>query len=114
MTRAEFDQQRAVLKAFEDKSGMVLASVSVGLGFAQLGFLAWAEAHMARGPRLAIAGSVCIAYVALVLVLLVWRERGFKRVSPRCPGCARPLREFSLRVAAATGHCDACGAQVVE
>ena len=26
----------------------------------------------------------------------------------------RALSEFSLRVAAATGHCDACGGQVIE
>ena len=114
MTRAEFDKQRAGLKAFDDKSGVVLACVSVGLGLAQLGFLRWVDAHVAPGPRLAIEGGVFLGYMAVVICLLLWRQRGFKRLSPRCPGCSRPLREFSLRVAAATGHCDACGAQVVE
>jgi len=87
---------------------------SVGLGFAQLFFLRWADAHLERRPKLAIAVPVFLAYLALVGWLL-WRlQRDRRAARPKCPSCGAALEELSQRVVSATGRCDACGAQIIE
>ncbi len=113
-TREEFDQQLAAAKLVSRQHGRVLALTSVGLGLAQLVFLRWAEGHLARGPRLAIAGIAFLAYAALIGALL-WRlERRLGRVRPTCPQCGVALKGMSERVAAATGKCGSCGGWILD
>jgi predicted RNA-binding Zn-ribbon protein involved in translation (DUF1610 family) len=113
-TRETFERQRAVVRQVERWDGRVLAIVSVGLGAAQLLFLRWADVHLDRSRRIAIAGLAFLAYVGLVCWLL-WRlDRRRRAARPKCPQCGVPLQDLSERVAAATGRCDACGGQVIE
>jgi hypothetical protein len=113
-TREAFERQRAAAKQVERRESRILAGAAVGLGLAQLVLIRWADAHLVRRPRLALEGGVFLAYMALV-GWLFWRM--FVRVRaarPVCPRCGAALEGMSERVAAATGHCDSCGAQVVE
>jgi len=113
LTRGAFDQQRAAAKLVSRQHGRVLALSSVGLGVVQLLFLRWAEEHLARGPRLAIAGSAFLGYVALIGVLLWRMERRLGCVRPRCPQCGAAFKGMSERVAATTGKCDSCGGWIL-
>ncbi len=113
LTREAFERQRAAVKRVERHEGLVLAIVSVGLGVLQLGFLRWAEMHLARSPRVTIAGSVFLAYLAVVGALLWRMERRVRVVRPACPQCGRALKDMSQRVAAATGRCDRCGGWIL-
>jgi hypothetical protein len=114
LTREAFDRQRAAAKLVSRQHGRVLALSSVGLGLVQLVFLRWAEGHLARGPRLAIAGGAFLAYAALIGALLWRMERGLGRVRPTCPQCRVALKGMSERVAAATGKCDSCGGWILD
>jgi predicted RNA-binding Zn-ribbon protein involved in translation (DUF1610 family) len=112
-TREEFDQRRAEADRVESREGLTVAMVSVALGLGQLGFIRWADAHLARGPRLAAEGSIFVAYAILVAALL-WRlQRRTRAAHPVCPKCGVVLSGMSERVASATGRCDRCGAQVI-
>jgi len=113
-TRETFERQRAAVKLVERRDGRMLASVSVGLGVAQLLFLRWADVHLDRSRGTAIAGLGFLAYLGLVGWLL-WRlDRRRRAARPKCPQCGVPLQDLSERVASATGRCDACGGQVFE
>jgi|WetSurMetagenome_2_1015567.scaffolds.fasta_scaffold16007_3 hypothetical protein len=114
LTRETFDRQRAAAKLAARRDGYVLAVFSVVLGVLQLVFLRWAEAHLARLPRLAIAGSVFLAYIAVVGVLRWRTERRLRSVRPVCPQCGIALKGMSERVASATGKCDSCGGRILE
>jgi predicted RNA-binding Zn-ribbon protein involved in translation (DUF1610 family) len=60
-----------------------------------------------------IAETVFLIYVATV-AWLIWRlDRVSRAVLPHCPQCGVTLSGDSLRIAAATGRCDACGGQVI-
>jgi hypothetical protein len=98
LTRGAFDQQRAAAKRVSRQHGRALVLFSVGLGLVQLLFLRWAEGHLARAPRLAIAGSAFLAYVALIGVLLWRMERRLGCVRPTCPQCGVALKDLSERV----------------
>lgn len=114
LTRAQFTQQRATAKRIERRAGLVLALWSVILGLLQLLFLRWADAHLARGPRLAIAGSAFLVY-SLVVAGLLWRlERRVRAVRPRCPQCGAPLKGLTERLASVTGRCDICGGRILQ
>ena len=113
-TRESFERRRAAAKQVERRESWILAAAAVGLGLAQLVLIRWADAHLARRPRLALEGGVFLAYIALVAGLF-WRM--FVRVRaarPVCPACGVALEAMSERVAAATGRCDSCGGQVIE
>jgi hypothetical protein len=113
-TREFFEQQRAAVRRVDRRDGRVLAVVAVGLGLGQLVVIRWADAHLERGAAVRLEGAVFLAYAALV-GWLVWRlQRQLRRVRPMCPNCAASLEGMSLRVAAATGRCDTCGAQIIE
>jgi len=112
-TREAFQEQRQAAKVVERRESRVLVVVSVGLGVAQLALIAWADRHLARGPRLTVEGGVFLAYIALVAWLL-WRLVARVRAArPICPQCGARLEGMSERVAAATGRCDGCGGQVI-
>jgi predicted RNA-binding Zn-ribbon protein involved in translation (DUF1610 family) len=113
-TREAFERRRAAVRQVERHDGRWLAFLSVGLGVVQLLFLRWADLHLERGPRLAIAGGAFLAYAALIGVL-VWRmDRRTRSARPTCPQCGVMLKGMSERVAAATGKCDSCGGQVID
>ena len=91
----------------------MLVLASVGLGLAQLALIGWADAHLARLPRLRLEGGVFIAYMVLVVALL-WRFQARQRAArPSCPACGAVLQGVSERIAVATGRCDGCGGQVI-
>ncbi len=112
-TRADFQKQRAALSRIGLKESLALLVVSVGGGVAQLVFLRWADSHMAKAPKLRIAGSAFLVYIALVAILMVRLVRAKLRARIACPQCGAPLGDDSLRIAAATGRCDTCGGQVI-
>ncbi|HEU5179907.1 MAG TPA: hypothetical protein VFW45_03880 [Candidatus Polarisedimenticolia bacterium] len=112
-TRAAFQAQRAALGKIGWKESLALLVVSVGGGVAQLIFLRWADAHMANGPKLRIAGPAFLVYIALVAILMTQLVRAKLRARIACPQCGAPLGDDSLRIAAATGRCDTCGGQVI-
>lgn len=112
-SREEFEQRRTVAKRLQRTDLGYLVVASVGLGLGQLGFIAWAEAHLIRGTAVRLEGIIFLLYIALVL-WLGWRsQRHQLAAAPRCPRCGRALVGMSRRLAVATGHCDACGAQVL-
>ena len=113
VSRPDFDRQRALVQAIERREGRLLALVSVGLGVGQLLFIRWADAHLIRSLRLGLEGGCFVAYIALVGYLLWRMQARVRSASPRCPQCAVRLRGDSLRIAAATRHCDRCGGQVI-
>jgi predicted RNA-binding Zn-ribbon protein involved in translation (DUF1610 family) len=114
LTREAFEQHRHAARRVARHDGRALAFSSVGLGLAQLVFLRWADVHLARGPRLIIAGLAFLAYLALVAVL-IWRmEKRLRAVRPVCPQCGVTLKDMAERVAAVTGRCEACGGWVLE
>jgi hypothetical protein len=113
-TRAAFERQRQAVKEISGREGRLLAIVSVGLGVAQLVFVRWADAHLAKERGTPIAGVAFLVYIALVGWVLWRMQRRTAAVRPRCPQCGRRLEGLSERVAAATGRCDACGGQVIE
>ena len=114
LTREAFEHQRAAVKLVARQDGRVLALLSVGLGVVQLIFFRWADAHVARGPRLAIAGSVFLVYITLIGALLRRMKRRLRSVRPICPQCGIALQGMSERVASATGKCDSCGGWILE
>lgn len=113
LTREEFDRRRAALKAVARREGRVLASVSVGLGLAQLLFHRWAEPQMAHDAFIAMAGSLFLAYIAGVGALLWRMQRRVRAARVACPHCRTVLNDMSERVASATGRCDTCGGQIM-
>jgi predicted RNA-binding Zn-ribbon protein involved in translation (DUF1610 family) len=113
-TREAFERRRAAVKQVERHDGRLMAFLSVVLGVVQLVFLGWADLHLERGPRLAIAGGAFLAYAAFIGVL-VWRmDRRTRSARATCPQCGVMLKGMSERVAAATGKCDSCGGQVID
>lgn len=111
--RGDFERQRAALKQAERRVSLPLVVFSVGGGVAQLIFLRWADEHLARAPKDLIAVSAFLIYMAVVGYLLVRMIRSRGRFRPVCPQCGAALDDDSLRIAAATGRCDACGGQVI-
>lgn len=111
-SESDFLRRRADAAWVERRHGWPLAVVSVSGGALQVLFLRWADAHLSRGPRLGIAGSLFLIYMAVVVAMLVWRKRKIGEALPTCPHCAARLREMSVRVAVATGRCDQCGGEV--
>jgi hypothetical protein len=96
------------------RDGRILAAFSVALGVSQLIFLRWADAHLERGSKLAIALPGFVIYIVVVGVLL-WRMEQRKRSAGLiCPQCGIRLTGLSERVAAATGRCDSCGGVVLD
>ena len=114
LTREAFEQSRSAVAAIARRYGVTLAAFSVGAAGIQLIFLRWADTHLARTSRLAIALPAFIAYMTVVGVLLWRMERRKRLASPSCPQCQRTLSGLSERVAAATGRCDSCGGVVVD
>lgn len=112
-TRAAFQAQRAALSKIGWKESLALLVVSVGGGVSQLIFLRWADTHMANAPKLRIAGPAFLVYIALVAILMTRLVRAKLRARIACPQCGARLDDNSLRIAAATGHCDTCGGQVI-
>jgi len=92
---------------------IALLLVSVGGGIAQLIFLRWADAHMAKDAELKIAGPAFLIYIALVAIVMLRFVRTKMRARMTCPQCGAPLDDNSVRIAAATGRCDRCGGQVI-
>ena len=112
LKRKAFEERLAERKKVERREERRLALFSVGLGAAQLLFLRWADKHVVRGTKLAVAGSVFLTYLVLVAVLVWRRERKVKALSPRCPRCGVAVQGMSERVALATGRCDKCGGEI--
>jgi hypothetical protein len=113
-TRDAFNHQLDAAKAVERREGRLLALVSVSLGIAQLIFLRWGEAHLARNLAIGSSGGVCVAYLVLIGAL-VWRmDRRVNAKRPTCPQCGAVLKGMSERVAVATGNCDHCGGRILE
>lgn len=95
------------------REGRVLVLVSVGLGVAQLLFIAWADSHLDRRTAVPLEGALFLVYMALV-GWLGWRlQYRLKAARPVCSHCGARLGEMSERIAVATGRCDACGGQIV-
>jgi ribosomal protein L37AE/L43A len=113
LTREAFERSRAAAGLAARRDGRMLAAFSVALAVIQLIFLRWADAHLARGPTLAIALPVFVVYIVVVGVLLWRMERRKRSAGPICPQCGISLTGLSERVAAATGRCDSCGGLVV-
>ena len=112
-SREAFDRLRSAARSVERREGLLLATVSVTLGVAQLVFLRWADVHLDRSTKLAIELPVFFAYLAVVGGLL-WRFiYRIKAARPKCPQCGIHLTELSERVAVATGRCDSCGGQIL-
>jgi predicted RNA-binding Zn-ribbon protein involved in translation (DUF1610 family) len=114
LTREAFDRSRAAVGRLARRDGRTLAAFSVAFGIVQLIFLRWADAHLERGPKLAIALPAFVIYGVVVGVLLWRMERRKRSVGPLCPQCGIRLTGLSERVAAATGRCDSCGGIVVQ
>ena len=113
LTRDAFDQQREAVNQVNRREGRRLALLSVLLGVGQLVFLRWTEQVLPGPLHRAVAAGLFVGYMAMVGVLL-WRLRRHLRLAaPACPQCHAPLQGTSARIAAATGHCDRCGAQVI-
>lgn len=95
------------------REGRVLVLVSVGLGVAQLLFIAWADSNLDRRTAVPLEGMIFLVYLGLV----GWRgfclQRELRAARPICPHCGARLSEMSERIAVATGKCDVCGGQVV-
>ena len=112
-TREEFVRQRARIRRVESREGLLLATLSVVLGIAQIVFLRWADTHLQHKTEISIAGPVFLLYLVVIGVLL-WRyERKRHDAFPKCPHCATALSEIPARRAVATGRCDSCGGQVL-
>ena len=112
-TRDEFARQRTVIRRVESREGLLLATVSVALGIAQILFLRWADANLQHKLEISIAGPVFLLYLVVVGALL-WRyERKRHDAFPKCPQCGIALTDMSARIATATGRCDSCGGQVL-
>ena len=114
LTPGVFERQRTVVRRAQRRDGHVLALFSVGLGMVQLVFPRWAEAHLASGPRLGIAGSAFLGHMVVVGVLLWRMERRLHSVRPVCPQCGVALKDMSERVASPTGKCDNCGGWILK
>ena len=112
-SRDAFDSLRRKAQERERTEGLWLGAVSVGLGLGQLLFMRWAERTLAHRTALALEGGVFIAYLALVVWLLWRRQAHQQELAIRCPGCGAQLDPLALRIAAATGRCDRCGARVL-
>jgi len=113
LTREAFKRSRAAAGLAARRGGRILAAFSVVVAVIQLIFLRWADAHLERGSKLAIALPVFVVYIIVVGVLLwqmEWRKRS---AAPACPQCGISLMGLSERVAAATGKCDSWGGVVV-
>jgi len=113
LTREAFERSRAAVRLVARRDGRILAAFSVGLGVIQLIFLRWADAHLERGSKIAIALPVFLIYMVVVGALLWRMERRKRSVGPICPQCRIRLTGLSERVAAATGKCDNCGGVVL-
>ena len=113
-SRQAYDQLRAAAKRQEQRDGLLLAAVSVGLGLGQLGVIAWAEAHFPHRTAVAIEGGIFLVYMALVIWMLFRMQRHKRLGAPHCPQCGKALMGVSESVAAATGKCDACGGLVIQ
>ena len=112
-SREQFQARRDAVRAVERREGRLLVVASVGLGFAQLALLAWADAHLSHPAGLRLEGSVFVGYLVLVAVLL-WRfQTRIRAVRPTCSACGAVLEGISERIAVASGRCDACGGQVI-
>jgi hypothetical protein len=112
-SREAFERQRSAARKVAIREGRMLAAISVTLGIAQLFFIQWADHRLDRSSQMASEGGMFLCYIALI-GWLVWRmDRRMRAVRPTCPGCGVPLKGMSERVAVATGHCDACGGQVI-
>jgi hypothetical protein len=112
-TRVEFERLRRSAERVGKREGLTLAAVSVSLGLAQLGAIAWMDRHFERTLRLTLESAIFLGYFALVIWLLVRMQRRIRGARPSCPQCRQPLSELSERVAMATGRCDACGGQIL-
>ena len=112
-TRAEFETLRSTAERVGKREGLTLAAVSVSLGVAQLGAIAWMDRHLERTLRLTLASAIFLGYFALVIWLLVRMQRRIRAARPACPSCRQAFSEMSERVAMATGRCDACGGAVL-
>jgi hypothetical protein len=112
-TRDAFNARRAGVKDIMRREGRALVLASVGLGVAQLLFIAWADSHLDRRSAVPLEGVLFLGYMALV-GWLGWRMQSHLRAArPVCPQCGARLGEMSERIAVATGRCDACGGQIV-
>jgi hypothetical protein len=112
-TRAELETLRTAARRVEKREGLTLAAVSVSLGLAQLGAIAWMDRHLERMMRLTLESGIFLGYFALVVWLLLRMQRRIRAARPTCPQCRQAWSETSERAAMATGRCDACGGQVL-
>jgi ribosomal protein L37AE/L43A len=112
VTRDEFDRKRAIAAGAEKWQMRVLAFVAVGLGLAQLLLIKLIDSRVAETKRVAVEGSLFLAYIALV-GFLIWRmTSAVKAARPRCPKCNATIGGMSERLAVTTGKCDKCGAEL--
>ena len=113
-TRRTFEENRAALRRGERRYGAALVIFSVGVGFAQLHFVHWADRHLDKQREIAIALPVFLVYIVVVGVLIWLLDRVRRRARPMCPGCGAAMDDLSQRIAVASGCCDRCGCQVLE
>lgn len=112
-TREEFARRLAESKRVESREGWVLAAFAVPFGLAQLVVIRWADAHLARQPRLALEGGVFLAYMAVVGALvwrMIWKSRAHALA---CPLCGVRFEGDAGRAALVTGRCGSCGGDVI-
>jgi hypothetical protein len=112
-SRASFDARRAAAKRQASRDTNRLALFAVPGGLAQLAFINWADAHLARDTAVLLEAGLFVAYMSAVVWLIVRMRRRAREAAPRCPRCAAALVGLSERVVSATGRCDACGGQVI-
>lgn len=112
-SRESFDARRAAAKRQERRDTNRLALFAVPGGLAQLAFIRWADAHLARGTAVPVEAAVFLVYIGVVIWLIVRLRQRRRDAAPRCPQCAILLVGLPERVAGATGRCEACGGQVI-
>lgn len=113
-SRAEFTARRANAAAIRKSLGGLTATIAVVLGVSQLAFIRLFGDRMARAKVLPLEIALFLAYI-VVVGFLVWRmDREVTRARVACPHCKARLTDAQADLAAATGKCAHCGAQVIE
>ena len=66
LTREAFERSRSAAAVVARRDRLMLAALRVGAGVLQLIFLRWADVHLERASRLAIALPVFVIYILVV------------------------------------------------
>jgi hypothetical protein len=112
--RETLARQIAERAAVYTNRSRIFAAFAVLGGFGQLWLHAIIEKRYDRATTQPIELAIFIVYLAVVVAMMVWMNRGVSAVTPRCDACGAQLKDMSGRMAMATGKCDQCGAQVIE